>query len=305
MRILVTGAAGFVARHLAAELLAHGHELHATDIVDPKTMPNFVAADICDPEQVRALVRDVRPDACIHLGGIAFVPDGDRNPGRMLGINVGGTVNLLKACQAEAPKARFLFVSTAQTYGCSPRADAEPVSEESPLCPLSMYTISKAAAEQAVRAWGVAFGLDVAIARPTNHTGPGQTTRFIVPSLVEQAKKIRRGEASAFVAGNLACGRDFADVRDVVAAYRLLAERAGVGGTYNVSTGQHVTIAELLARIQRLAGTDAPIEVDAALVRPTDFSRVLDTSRLRGELGWTPRFTLDDTLRDMLDEEAK
>lgn len=302
MRVLVTGAAGFVAKHLVPELAAHGHEPVTTDIPPAVDMPDYTAVDLCDPEAVSALVERVRPDACIHLAGISFVPDGDRDPGRLLAINIGGTVNLLKAFRAHAPAARFLFVSTAQAYGCSLTPDAPRVTEDSPTLPLSMYMISKGACEQVVNAYGSYYGMDTLIARPANHTGPGQTPKFVVPSLVDQARRIRRGELSSFTAGNMESWRDFTDVRDVAYAYRLILEKGRRGRVYNVSAGEHVPLRDLLALIKREAGVEAPLEVNPAFVRPTDYSRVLDTTRLREELGWKPSYTLRDTIRDMLAE---
>ena len=174
-----------------------------------------------------------------------------------------------------------------------------PLSEAAVPYPLSPYAISKVAGEAATRAYGEYRGLRVFVARPSNHTGPGQTTKFVVPSFVEQAKAIRRGERDRFTAGNLASGRDFSDVRDIVAAYRIILEKGAPGETYNVSAAPRVTIAELFDEIRKAAGVDAPVESDPALVRPTDFSRALDTAKLRA-LGWNPSRTLADTLRDML-----
>ena len=300
MRVLVTGAAGFAARHLVPELEAHGHEVFTTDLPpQAPAMPHYVQGDLCNGTALDALAADIRPEACIHLAGVSFIPDAARDPGRLYAVNIGGTLNVFDALAAHAPGARVLFVSTAQVYGCTFSPDDAPVAESSPLYPLSPYAISKVAGEAAARAYGEYRNLRVFIARPSNHTGPGQTTKFVVPSFVEQAKAIRRGERKAFVAGNLASGRDFSDVRDIVAAYRIILERGTPGETYNVSAAPRVTIAELFDEIRRTAGVDAPVETNPDFFRPTDFARLLDTSKLRA-LGWRPSHTLADTLRDML-----
>ena len=299
MRVLVTGATGFVARYLVPELEAHGHEVFTT-CLSPKAdgLPHYAPLDICDANAVDSLVSAIRPEACVHLAGVSFVPDAARDPGRLYAVNIGGTLNVLDALASAVPGGKFLFASTAQVYGCTFNPDDAPVSESAPLSPLSPYAISKVAGEAAVHAYGEYRGLRTFVARPSNHTGPGQTTKFVVPSFIEQAKANKRGERKAFTAGNLASGRDFSDVRDVVAAYRIILEKGAPGETYNISGAPRVTISALFDEIRRIAGVDAPVETNPDLCRPTDFARVLDTSKVRA-LGWHPTHTLADTLRDM------
>ena len=300
MRVLVTGATGFVAGHLVPELEAGGHEVFTTCLAPhAPTLPRHASCDICDARAFDALVADIRPEACIHLAGVTFIPDAVKDPGRLYAVNIGGTLNVFDALATHTPGARALFVSTAQVYGCTFSPDDAPVAETAPLYPLSPYAISKVAGEAIARAYGEYRGLRVFIARPSNHTGPGQTSKFVVPSFVEQAKAIRRGERKAFVAGNLESGRDFSDVRDIVAAYRIIIEKGTAGETYNVSAAPRVTIAALFDEIRRAAGVDAPVETNPDFFRPTDFARLLDTSKLHA-LGWRPSHTLADTLRDML-----
>ena len=303
MRILVTGAAGFVARYLVPELASHGHDAFATDIA-PKAdgigVP-YVRCDLCDANETKTLVSRIRPDACIHLAGVTSIPEAAANPGRLYAINIGGTINVLEALSSLDSGASVLFVSTAQVYGCTPRPDPSPVDESAETFPASPYAISKVAGEAATRAYGRYRGLRAFVARPSNHTGPGQTARFVVPSLVGQAKAILRGERRAFAAGDTASGRDFSDVRDIVSAYRAILEHGDPGTTYNICAGTRMTIAKLIEAVKSAAGIDAPVETVAGLVRPTDFSRVLDTSRVRA-LGWSPTHSLADTLRDMMDE---
>lgn len=304
MRVLVTGAAGFVAPYLARELARRGHEAVATDVAAPRDgsvfAGGFATCDISSADAVRALVRDARPDACVHLAGISFIPDAAKDPGRLYAINIAGTLNLLDAFCAERQGARFLFVSSALVYGCTFKPDDTTVAEDAPVYPLSPYAISKTASEDAVRAYGHYKGLHALVARPSNHTGPGQSAKFVAPSFIGQAREILRGERAAYVAGNLECERDFSDVRDIVRAYATILERGENGGTYNVRSGARTSIGGLLEKIMELTGAKAPVETDQALWRPTDHSRILDTARVRA-LGWEPEYTLDRTLRDMLD----
>ena len=233
MRVLVTGAAGFVAPYLARELARRGHEAVATDVAAPRDgsvfAGGFATCDISSADAVRALVRDARPDACVHLAGISFIPDAAKDPGRLYAINIAGTLNLLDAFCAERQGARFLFVSSALVYGCTFKPDDTTVAEDAPVYPLSPYAISKTASEDAVRAYGHYKGLHALVARPSNHTGPGQSAKFVAPSFIGQAREILRGERAAYVAGNLECERDFSDVRDIVRAYATILERGENG----------------------------------------------------------------------------
>lgn len=306
-RVLVTGAAGFVGRHLVRELESAGHAVATTDAVPADApaaagLPDYAAADLRDAEAMGALVRGVRPDAVVHLAGVSFVPGAARDPSLALSVNVGGTWTLAEALRAEAPRARLLFVSTAQVYGTLP--SASPLREDSPLRPLSLYAVTKVAGESLLLARHAAEGFDAVVARPGNHTGPGQSPKFVAPAFARQVLAAKRGEVSALRVGNLDSVRSFADVRDVVRAYRLLLERGASGGVYNVASPANVRIGDLLGRLRALAGCDAPVETDPALWRPTDACPDLDVSRLRADTGWAPAFSLDDTLRDLLADAA-
>ncbi|MGI5868697.1 MAG: GDP-mannose 4,6-dehydratase [Kiritimatiellia bacterium] len=301
-RVLVTGAAGFVGGHLIRELEACGHTVATTDAAPAASLPGYRAADLRDRDALRALVRDARPDACVHLGAISFVPDGERNPGDLLAINIAGTVNLAEALRAEAPACRLLFISTSQVYGpaVSLKAANVPIRENAPPLPLSLYAISKSAAENAVAGYGAAHGLQTLVARPANHIGPGQSPRFVAASFARQILAAKAGEIDEIRVGNLDSIRDFTDVRDVVRAYRLILEHGQIGNAYNIATSERITIRELLDRLMALAGASPRIVVDPELYRPGDASPRLDVSRLREHTGWTPQFTLDQTLADIL-----
>ncbi len=282
---LVTGGAGFVAGHLARELESAGCRVALTDSAPA---PNCRRVDLTDAAGVRALVAEVRPEAIVHLGAISFVPDAARDPDLLERVNVGGTRNLLEAMLlAKLPRRAerrpaFLFVSTAQIE----------------LRPLSPYAASKLAAEKVVAEFG-GKGIDAVVARPANHTGPGQSPRFVVPSFVRQALEIKAGVRPRFTVGNLDAVRDFTDVRDVARAYRLLLERGAAGATYGIGSRGRLAMRELLRKIAALAGIPEDHEVDPALWRPADASPETDAAAVRA-LGWSPRLTLGETLADML-----
>ena len=280
MRVLITGGAGFVAGHLRAELESVGHEVILSDILHA-AMPNFIRADLTDRDEMLDLVDSTKPDAVVHLGAISFVPDAEKNPERLKQINLGGTESLLEGVKRSVPKAKFLFASTALVLGGE----------------LTPYAAMKLAAEGVVAQFGWE-GYSAIIARPANHTGPGQSEKFVVPAFVRQALNIKSGKQDHFIVGNLDSIRDFTDVRDVVRAYRLLLESKESKGAYSICSDCRMRIRQLLETISKVVGVNPVFEVDEKLWRPTDVAQVIDTTRIKA-LGWRPEISIEKTIRDM------
>lgn len=288
MKILVTGGAGFVARHLTVELSSAGHEVWLSDRADID-FPNYVKADLADSEEIYGLVSSVKPEAVVHLGAISFVPEAAKD-GRLLNrVNVDGTQYLIESFLAlgqprrERDLPRFLFASTAQVYQQNHSA----------------YALSKMSGEALVFHYN-REGLDGVVARPANHTGPGQSEKFVLPSFIRQALEIKAGMRGFFTVGNLDSVRDFTDVRDVVRAYRLILEKGEATNVYQVGSAARFTMRELLAKVASAVGVRAECEIDKALWRPTDEAPLLNTEPLR-LLGWQPRISLDKTIADMIE----
>ena len=301
MRVLVTGACGFVGRYLVRELTAAGH-LPVGFGLEPPPASSFcpvIRGDILEADAVAAAVRDIRPDAAVHLAALAFPPDAASKPARMAAVNVQGTVHLLEAFRREAPAARLLMVSSARVYGS--RVPAAPIREDDPLAPDSLYAVTKAAADLITLQYARDFGLPFMTARPHNHTGPGQSEQFSIAGFAAQFRRLAADSGRpAIQVGNLDSTRDFLDVRDVVRAYRLLLERGTAGLAYNIASGRCIPLSLLIDTLVRLSGVNPKREIDPARFRPTDSSAPLDTTRLTRDTGWTPALTLEDTLRDML-----
>lgn len=301
MRILVTGANGFVGRHALHELGQHGHTLYALDAspvaVAAKGVQDRLTGDIRDAPTLHDLVRRLEPEACLHLAGLAYVPQGWTETDAMFAVNVMGTFNVLQAFRTHQPQARVLVVTTAQVYGAHTSGI---LSETAPLAPETIYAISKAAADQVAQMHARQCGLRVVIARPNNHIGAGQPPLFAVPAFARQVRAIAAGAEPVLRVGNLASQRDFSDVRDVVRAYRLLLEQGRPGEAYNIGAGRLVTLRDILDRLCALAGVRPKIESDEKLFRPEDRSPLLDVTKLHRDTGWQPEIGLDATLRDIL-----
>lgn len=298
MRILVTGAAGFVGRHLLAELTGAGHIALGADRAQAPGVEHI--CEIGDAAAVRSLVARTRPDALIHLAGIAFVPAGWTDPQGMIHINVNGTINVLEAVRREMPSSRVLAISSSHIYGARPRPSA--IIESDPAEPDSIYAVSKAAADQVTLLYHQRHGMACMTARPGNHIGRGQSPDFVVPSFARQLRLIADGLAPArMLVGNLESRRSFTDVRDVVRAYRLLVEKGVSGRSYNIDSGRLESIGQILETLCNCAGVKPEIVVDPARYRPTDHQPMLDCSRLKTDTGWEPAIRLEESLRDIYD----
>jgi GDP-4-dehydro-6-deoxy-D-mannose reductase len=281
--ILVTGAQGFVGRHLLAQL---GSIALPLDV------------DVTHAEAVTRELAAGAPRAVVHLAALSAVGTSWGEAGETWRVNAVGTVNVLEAARAEAPECRVLVASTGEVYG---RAQRVPTPEDEPLQPVSPYAASKAGAEvaceQARRA-----GIDVVVARAFQHEGPGRDERFAVGSWAAQIARAEEAGGGTVRVGDLSAKRDIVDVRDVCRAYELLLDPSVDAGTYNVAGESTVEMGDVLEFLVGLAETPIEVEPDPARSRPSDLPVVCgDATRLREATGWEPMISLEQTLADTLD----
>ncbi|MDR7067982.1 GDP-4-dehydro-6-deoxy-D-mannose reductase [Pseudoxanthomonas japonensis] len=298
-RILVTGAGGFVGRYVL-DAITQGGFGDAEAIVPASDW------DIRSLESTRNVVAEAAPHAVVHLAAQSFVPKSFEDPAETLAVNVGGTANLIKTLQEQGFGGRFLYISSGDIYGVVAEADL-PVTENIQPQPRNPYAVSKWAAEQLCLQARRTHGLDCIIARPFNHVGPGQSDRFVLPSLASQIAEIEAGRRAPLIeVGDIDSTRDFLDVRDVVAAYAALLLAGTPGATYVVASGSERSVRELLQLM--LAHTDAKpeIRVDPARMRPSEQKRMLaDSRRLREDTDWRPSLSLETTVLNLLDYARK
>jgi GDP-4-dehydro-6-deoxy-D-mannose reductase len=308
VRILVTGANGFVGRHLVRELIRRGSAEIVAGSLDGAPVAGldgrgvrWVPLDVTSDDSVRSAIRSCRPDRVFHLAGQSSVGQSFEAPLETWEINATGTLRLLEALRRECPRPpRVLMVSSAEVYGGVPEAE-QPIPESRPARPLTPYGASKGSAELCAVQFAEMGAVDTVVARSFNHVGPGQDTRFVLPSLARQLTRMREGGAEPVLrVGNLDVRRDILDVRDVVQAYVAIMERGESGLIYNVCSGEARSLRAIVEQLVRLSGTGARIEVDPERFRPADIPVLLgDPSRLRA-LGWEARISLDSSLRDVL-----
>lgn len=284
-RVLITGAAGFAGLHLRSALEARGIETIAS------------SADVRDGAALSREVGATRPDAIAHLAAIASVADAWDREREVWEVNALGTLNVVLAAAEHAPEARLLVTSSAEVYGRMADNEA-PLEEGRATAPISPYGRSKLAAEIAC----ARSELDVVVARPFPHTGPGQSETFAIPSFAGQIARIEAGLVPATIkVGNLAARRDYADVRCVVDAYaRMLAARGGPR-VLNVATGVAHSVRSMLDRLLALATVAITVEIDPERLRPADIPLLVGSPRrLTESTGWRPTRSIDETLADVL-----
>ncbi len=308
MRVLVTGAHGFVGLHLSAALRARGHEVIATEHGTRAAAHDEAAlsVDVTSALEVRGALDLARPDAVAHLAAQAFVPASLDDPAGTFAINAGGTLNVLDAARelaAEGTRVRVLVVSSADVYGAQPAA-AQPLAETTAPRPHNPYAASKVAAEALALAYARSFGVDAVVARSFNHIGPGQDARFAVPAFALQIARVAAGGPPLVQVGNLEAQRDFLDVRDVCDAYVTLLEGGGEAGeAYNVCSGAATAMREILRRLIEIAHVPVEVRDDPARMRPSDVPMSCgDPAKLHAATGWRPRIPLSAALRAVYDD---
>jgi GDP-6-deoxy-D-talose 4-dehydrogenase len=296
-RTLVTGAAGFTGRYVVEELAALGHEVHA--IVHHASdgpidgVREVYEADLTNLDAVSGAVAAVRPDHVIHLAAIAFVAHGDID--QMYRTNVVGTRQLLEAlAQADARPASVVVASSANIYG---NAREGQLDEDLPAAPANDYGVSKVASEYVASLY--ASRLPIAITRPFNYTGRGQSDSFLIPKIVSH---VRRG-ADVIELGNIDVARDFSDVRTVADAYaRLLTTPAAIGETFNICSGRPVTLKEVIDLATQISGHRMDVRVNPAFVRANEVRTLSGSAaKLERTIGPLKDISLKDTLRWMIE----
>ncbi len=301
MRVLITGASGFVGGWLAQLCVQAGDEVIGVSRSGETPAGTGLALDLTDAAAVAQTLGDVQPEVIYHLAALSHVGRSWAQPGLTMAANVGGAVALLEAVRSQVPHAQVLWASTCEVYG--PPA-ALPVPEDAPLHPANPYAVSKASGDMLAGVYAEAHGLSILRTRPFNHVGPGQLPIFIVSSLAQQAAQARVDGTRelTIVTGNPDTRRDYTDVRDVCRAYRELVVAPAPPGIYNVASGRSVSARELVALVGELI---APItvthEVDPARVRAHEVMENRGSAaKLAAAVGWEPEIPLRQTVADTI-----
>lgn len=311
-RVLITGVTGFAGSHLADHVLTDhpGVEVFGTyrwrsrrenvEHLDGKI--RLVEAELGDMTALRNALEISRPDAIFHLAAQSFVPTSWTAPAETFHVNATGQVNLFEAIRSLDLDPVVQIACSSEEYGLV-LPDETPISEENPLRPLSPYAVSKVAQDFLGYQYFRSYGLRAIRTRGFNHEGPRRGEVFVMSNFARQIAAIEAGRQEPVIrVGNLDSVRDFTDVRDMVRAYWLAAEKGEPGEVYNIASGSGITIREMLDRLIAMSSVEVRVETDPARMRPSDVEVLLgDSAKFRRATGWEPRIPLERTLADTLD----
>ena len=310
MKVLITGAAGFVAGHLIDLLREEEPDAEIFGITRPHGTPanvpgrvTVIEADLLDAAGTEAAVAMAQPDRVVHLAAQSSPQKSWDDPEETIRTNALGALNLLEAARRCRTPPRVLLVGSSEEYGLASPSEI-PLRETAPLRPNTPYGVSKIAQSYLGLQYAIAHRLPVIRTRTFHHTGPGRGESFAESSFARQIAEIERGGRDPVLAvGNLDAIRDFADVRDTVRAYWMLLDGGESGEVYNVCTGRGRRIRDLLDVLLKASGVRVDVRVDEKRLRPSDMPVLVgDPEKLQRTTGWEPRFALERTLKDLLDD---
>lgn len=310
MRVLVTGASGFVGNHFADclhKVRDHSFEFLGTgkEAGQSSGFGAIAELDITDRAAVSAAIRNFDPTHVVHLAGIAAPAAASADPQAAWQVNVHGTLNVAYAILEAVPECWLINIGSGLIYGESAKSGL-PLDEKTLLAPIDEYGVTKAASDLAIGAL-TKRGLKCIRVRPFNHTGIGQSESFVVPAFAAQIARIEAGALPPVIrVGNLDAQRDFLDVRDVAEAYMQIVQRADgleSGSIFNVGSGISYRLSTILDYLLALSEVKISVEQDVNRLRPSDLPVIIgDATRLRNAVGWYPRFSMDDTLITVLND---
>ena len=303
MKALVTGGTGFIGYYLTKMLLDEGHEVTAThydsgSLLETERVEGaeYKMLDISSRPAVEQLVNEMRPDEIYHLAGQAYPVPSWKNPARTFEVNVLGSIYLFEAVRQTGKNTKIINACSGAEYGDRVKS---PIVEESVLRPLSPYGVSKATQDMLVSQYHQSYTMPIYSLRLFGTTGPGKSG----DAINDFASQIAAAETTGqeVKVGRLDVTRDVSDVRDVVKAFRLVMDKGVAGEAYNVGSGQHFTVADLLSMLLSLAKTKVRYGVEQARIRPSDEKEIYpDTSKIRA-IGYSPRYDIRETMTDILD----
>jgi GDP-4-dehydro-6-deoxy-D-mannose reductase len=315
-RFLITGFSGFVSRHFLdyLERNAIDAEVLGVDMNDAgfslsgykHVQCSFRRADLLNRAEVEKLIADFRPDYVLHLASFSSVAMSWKKPVESFANNTNIFLNLIETIRLAEIRCRILSIGSSEEYGNM--ADADALSEEHPLHPISPYAVARVSQEMLSKVYTDSYGMDIIMTRSFNHIGTHQKDIFVIPSFAKQliAMKNNPSAATELVTGDTSIIRDFVDVRAVVEAYYLLFKKGKKGQIYNICSGKGTSLDEVIRMMSAILNMEVKHRIDPALVRPNDNSIIIGSNeKIRKDTGWENRYTLEQSLADIISYYGK
>lgn len=295
--VLIIGINGFVGSYLKNELESNGYKVYGCDCTIKNTRDDFFRVDITNFEEIYQLIKKLNPRYIYNLAAVSSVSFSWEHPQATINVNVCGTINILETIRKLNINSKVLLIGSSEEYAPSDK----PVSESSRLEAVNPYGISRIMIEDFVRIYRLRYNMDIVCIRAFNHTGLGQTPVFVLPSFIDQVAKITlSNNCGKIKVGNITVYRDFSDVRDIVYAYRLIAECEEKLDVVNVGSGIAYKIEDLLKFIISLSNQNIEIVIDKERFRPADLPYCCcDNQLLKSKTNWVQKFNIFDTLKEM------
>ena len=307
MSILITGSNGFVGRYAAEYYFKNtAYQIFCLDLAHSGRIENervqYLDADLLSLERVHEIIKEKRPRKVLHLAALSSVAGSVKNPYTALQTNIFSWINLVESFRLENLTPRILFVSSSEVYG-TPESDKIMREESHPLKPETPYAASKAACELVARQYCSTYGQKIVVARPFNHTGPGQSDTFVLSSFAKRLMEVKvLNREPVIYTGNIEVERDFLDVRDVIRAYALLLEKGKSCEAYNICSGGALPLRWMLEELIKMSGVKVEVRMDMNLARKYDIPLLVGSNaKILAETGWKPEIAFTDTLKSLLE----
>ncbi len=312
MKAFITGISGFAGSFLAEELLKSSeNKVYGTYLTkdslervpEIKDKIEGFELDLLDFQKTQDVITQIKPDVVFHLAALTSPSESFDKPSEVITNNINAELSVFEGVRkAGLTECRILITSSAEIYGIVPPANL-PIREDTSLMPATPYAVSKIAQDYLGLQYFISYKLNIIRIRPFNHIGPRQAPVFVVSSFAKKIAEIEKGLREPILpVGNLESKRDFTDVRDMVRAYILLAEKGTPGEAYNIGSGISHKISNVLDKMLSLSQVKIEVSVDKTLLRPSDNPDLYsDNSKIQKETGWAPQIPLEISLKDTLD----
>ena len=303
MKYLITGSNGFVGRYFIEYLQQNENNaiIVGADISENSLSKNikYIQIDLNDRFAVYRMLENIKPDYIVHLAAMSSVAQSWQDPAKCFLNNTSVFLNIADGLRELGIKSRILSVGSSEEYGIYDEA----MKENFVLHPKSPYSVARLSQEYLSKLYVDYFKLDIVMTRSFNHIGPRQNPKFVVSSFVDQLIKIKKGEQDELKVGNIDVIRDFLDVRDVVDAYYKILKNSKTREVYNVCSNKGIKLRDVIKIISQLLNITPRITIDFDRVRPNEIMSVIgNNTKLKKEINWIPKYTIEDTLKDMIKE---